>query len=91
MPKNTGSLQAESKKLIKSRVFLKGVLGTRFGSLELKIRSLESEKIGSLQVHTGYLAFSLKKACCKGGHRVKRGSEKTEEQSPPRKQRQQQK
>jgi len=47
------------------------VLGTRFGSLELKIGSLESEKvitgslesekIGSLQVHTGYLTFSLKK------------------------------
>jgi len=31
--------------------FFKGVLGTRFGSLELKIRSLESEKIiiGSLK------------------------------------------
>jgi len=44
---------------------------TRIGSLELKIGSLESkkiinaslksEKIGSLQVHTGYLTFSLKK------------------------------
>jgi len=30
-----------------------GVLGTRIESLELKI--------GSLQVHTGYLTFSLKK------------------------------
>ena len=47
-----------------------GVLGTRFGSLELKIAleskkiiigSLEWEKIGSLQVHTRYLMFSLKK------------------------------
>jgi len=35
-----------------SRVF-EAVLGIRFGSLELKI--------GSLQVHTGYLTFSLKK------------------------------
>ena len=52
--------------------FFKGILGTRFGSLELKIGSLdsekiiigslESEKIGSLQVHTGYLTFSLKKS-----------------------------
>ena len=33
----------------------------RIMSLELKIESLESEKIGSLQVHTGYLTFSLKK------------------------------
>jgi len=42
-----------------------------FGSLELKIGSIESkkiiigslksEKLGSLQVHTGYLTFSLKK------------------------------
>jgi len=48
----------------------KGVLGTRFGSVELRIGyleskkviigSLESEKIVSLQVHTGYLTFSLK-------------------------------
>jgi len=47
------------------------VLGTRFGSLVLKIGSLESEKvitgspesekIGSLQVHTGYRTFPLKK------------------------------
>jgi len=47
------------------------VLGTQFGSLELKIGFLESEKvingspgsekIGSLQVHTGYLTFSSKK------------------------------
>jgi len=28
--------------------FFSGVLGTRFGTLELKIGSLESEKIGSL-------------------------------------------
>jgi len=44
-------------------IMVEGALGTRFGSLELKIRSLESEKIiiGSLQVHTGYLTFSLKK------------------------------
>jgi len=34
--------------------FFKGVSGIRFGSLE-------SEKIGSLQAHTGYLTFSLKK------------------------------
>jgi len=44
---------------------------TRFGSLELTIRSLESEKIimgslesgefGPLQLNTGYLTFSLKK------------------------------
>ena len=35
---------------------------TCFGSLELKIGSLETEKIiiGSLQVHTGYLTFSVK-------------------------------
>jgi len=49
--------------------FLKSVLGTRFGSPELKIgslqsekiiiRSLESEKIGFLQVHTRYLTFSF--------------------------------
>jgi len=47
------------------------MLGTRFRSLELKIGSLdsdqiiigslESEKIGFLQVYTGYLTFSLKK------------------------------
>jgi len=53
--------------------FFKGVSGTQFGFLELKIGSLEStkiiigftgsEKIGSLQVHTGYLKFSLKKTC----------------------------
>jgi len=46
-----------------------GILGTWFGSLELKIASLksdkiiieylESEKIGSLQVHTRYLTSSL--------------------------------
>jgi len=51
--------------------FFKGVLGTRFGSLEFQIGSLESEKniirllksekIGSLQIHTGFLTFSLKK------------------------------
>jgi len=55
--------------------FFKDVLGTRFGSLESekiiigypepeseKIGSLELEKSGrSLQVHTGYLTFSLKK------------------------------
>ena len=38
--------------------FFKGVLGTRSWSLEsakIIIGSLESEKIGSLQVHTGYL------------------------------------
>jgi len=29
----------------------------------LKIGSLESEKIGSLQVHTRYLTFSFKKTC----------------------------
>ena len=54
-----------------AQVFFWGVLGTRFGALELKIGSLQSEKIiigslesreiGSLQVHTGYLTFSLKK------------------------------
>jgi len=46
-----------------------GILGTWFGSLELKIASLksdkiiieylESEKIGSLQVHTRYLNIFL--------------------------------
>ena len=51
--------------------FFKGVLWTGFGSLENQIGSLESEKIiigalksekiGSLQIHTGYLTFSLKK------------------------------
>jgi len=43
--------------------FFKGVLGTRFGSLELNIGSLESVNIviGSLQVHTRYLTVSLKK------------------------------
>jgi len=58
--------------------FVKGVLGTRFGSLELKIVSWESaqiiiesqesenripriREIVSLQVHTRYLTFSLKK------------------------------
>jgi len=59
--------------------FFQGVLGTRFGSLEFEIgclesekiiiRSLESEKIGSLESeksgpytsNTGYLTFSLKK------------------------------
>ena len=44
--------------------FLKGVLVIWFGSLEIgKIinGSLESEKIRSLQVHTRYLTFSLKK------------------------------
>jgi len=43
--------------------FFKGVLGTRFGfseSEKIVIGFLESE-IGSLQVHTGYLTFSLKK------------------------------
>jgi len=36
------------------------------GSLESEkiiIGFLESEEIGSLQVHTGYLIFSLKKTC----------------------------
>jgi len=50
------------------RVF-KGVLGTRFGSLEfgplesekIIIGFQKSEKIGSLQIYTGYLTFSLKK------------------------------
>jgi len=40
------------------------ILGNRFGSLEsdkIIIGSLESGKIGSLQVHTGYTIFSLKK------------------------------
>jgi len=44
--------------------FFEGVLGTRFESLESEkiiIGSPESEKIGSLHVHTGYLTFSLKK------------------------------
>ena len=51
------------------QVLFQSVLGTRFGSLELKIGSLESEKIiiwsqksekiGSLQVHTGYLTVEL--------------------------------
>jgi len=41
--------------------FFKGVLGTRFASIELKIGSLESEKNVSVQVHTGYLTISLKK------------------------------
>ena len=59
---------------IPSQVFW-GVLRTRFGTLEFKIGSLESEKIiigflasekiGSLQDHTGYLTFSLKKTCTK--------------------------
>jgi len=39
-------LALETIALITTRVF-KSVLGTRFGSLELKIGSLESEKIGS--------------------------------------------
>jgi len=45
------------------RGFFLSVLGTRFGPLELKIGSLESEKIiiRSLHVHTGYLTVSLKK------------------------------
>jgi len=30
-------------------MFFKGIVGTRFGSLELKIRSLESDKVGSLE------------------------------------------
>jgi len=34
-------------------VFFKDVLGTRFGSLE--------SEIGSLQIHTRFLTFSLKK------------------------------
>jgi len=41
-------------------------LELKIGSLESEkiiIGSLESEKIGSLQVHTGYLIFSLKKTC----------------------------
>jgi len=46
------------------------MLGTRFESLELKIvprirenyhRAPRIRKIGSLQVHTGHLKFSLKK------------------------------
>jgi len=44
--------------------FFQGVLETRFGSLESQtiiIGSLKSEKIGSLQIHIGYLTFSLKK------------------------------
>ena len=48
--------------------FFQGVLGTRFGSLELKIGSLESKHLkfsrkafGFLQVHTRYLTFSFKK------------------------------
>jgi len=42
------------------RVFLV-VLGTRFASLEFQIGSLESDKIiiGSLQIQTGFLTFSL--------------------------------
>jgi len=44
----------------KSR-FFKGVLGTRFGSLELKIGSLESEKSGPYSSIPGILSFSLKK------------------------------
>jgi len=34
-----------------------------FKVFDLKIWSLESEKIGSLQVHTGYLTLSFKKTC----------------------------
>jgi len=56
-------------------------LGTRFGSLELKIGSLESAKlnyhrvprireIGSLQVYTGYLTVSLKKTVLIGSYSV---------------------
>jgi len=59
--------------------FFKGILGTQFGSLEFQIGSLESQKIiigslksdkiGSLeseknlQIHIGYLTFSLKTPC----------------------------
>jgi len=45
-----------------TRVFFEGVLENRFGSLEFQIGPLESEKIiiGSLQMHTGFLTFSLK-------------------------------
>jgi len=49
--------------------FFKGVFGTQFGSLESEkiiIGFLKSEKIGFLQIHTGYgyhtgLTLSLKK------------------------------
>ena len=51
--------------------FFEGVLGTRFGSLELKIVSLESEKVIRFleseksdpyrSIHTRYLTFSFKK------------------------------
>jgi len=47
----------------KKNRFYKGVLGTRFGSLESEkiiIGSLQPEKIGSLQIRTGFLTFSLK-------------------------------
>ena len=61
--------------------FFKGVLGTRFGSLEFQIGSLETEnnhrvpkisenqaprirEIGSLQIQTGFLTFSLQKHLC---------------------------
>jgi len=42
--------------------FFKGVLGTRFGSQRKLSREISARTLfGSLQVHTGYLTFSLKK------------------------------
>jgi len=41
-------------------------LELKIGSVEsdkIIIRSLETEKIGSLQVHTRHLTFSLQKTC----------------------------
>jgi len=44
--------------------FFKGVLGTRFGSQRKLSREISARTLfGSLQVHTGYLTFSLKKNC----------------------------
>jgi len=67
--KRLTSVNIFGHKPIKQGLF-KGNLGFRFGSIEFKIGSLESEKIiigslefkiVSLQVHTRYLIFSFKK------------------------------
>ena len=63
-------LSADTRSILQTPGFFSSVSGTRFGSLELNIESLEtekiiigsleSEKIGSLQVHTRFLTFALK-------------------------------
>ena len=61
LPRSPGSHRQMLRWFFKPGLF-KGDLGTPFSSRELKIESLKSEKIGSLQVHAEYLTFSLKKA-----------------------------